>query len=89
VIAVRVVASGRVQGVGFRWHTRSEALRLGLTGWVCNRADGSVEVHLEGRDARVDEMLTWLGTGPPTARVDELAIADAAVEGFDGFAIRR
>lgn len=61
---------GRVQGVGFRWWTRAQATRLGLAGTVRNLDDGSVEVHLHGPAAVVDEMVRLLRQGPPGAWVD-------------------
>lgn len=57
---VRAVATGRVQGVGFRYSTRAEALRLGLTGFARNAPDGSVHVEAEGAPDAVDELLEWL-----------------------------
>lgn len=61
--------TGRVQGVGFRWWTRSLAQGLGLTGAVRNLPDGSVAVHARGPDARVDELRARLAEGPPGAHV--------------------
>jgi len=61
--------SGRVQGVGFRWWTRDTAEALGLTGWVRNRPDGSVEVHARGRREQLEELERALQRGPIAARV--------------------
>jgi acylphosphatase len=61
--------TGRVQGVGFRWWTRSLAARLGVVGSVRNAADGSVEVHARGPDAALAELERLLAEGPPHARV--------------------
>ena len=63
---------GRVQGVNFRYYTRLEANRWGLTGWVSNRFDGSVEVVAEGEKAALKKLLTFLHRGPPSARVDRV-----------------
>lgn len=60
---------GRVQGVGFRWWTRSQASRLELTGTVRNLPDGSVEVRLRGPAEKVDELARLLAQGPPGAHV--------------------
>ncbi len=80
--AVRVVIRGRVQGVWFRGWTFDEASRLGLDGWVRNRADGSVEALFAGPAAAVDEMLRRCRRGPPTATVDAVeAHADQAPAG--------
>ncbi len=61
--------TGRVQGVGFRWWTRSLATELGLTGAVRNHADGSVVVHARGSDAQLADLRGRLAEGPPGARV--------------------
>lgn len=61
--------TGRVQGVGFRWWTRSLATELGLTGAVRNLADGSVAVHARGSDAQLAALRARLADGPPGARV--------------------
>jgi acylphosphatase len=89
VIAVLARVTGRVQGVGFRWFTRGEAQRFGLTGWVRNLPDGSVEVHLEGPERVVDEMIAWLGHGPPAALVEDLVVEPVEVAGHPGFTIER
>jgi acylphosphatase len=64
-----VAVRGRVQGVGFRWFVRERARALGLTGWVRNRQDGSVEVLAEGSDTALRELLDVLRAGPSGARV--------------------
>ncbi|XZG69017.1 acylphosphatase [Chitinibacteraceae bacterium HSL-7] len=83
--SVLVRISGKVQGVGFRWATVTEARRLKLTGWVRNRRDGSVEAHFEGPSATVDAMLAWCNTGPVHARVDAVALSDTPPGGFVSF----
>jgi len=64
--------TGVVQGVAFRYYTRDEASRLGLTGWVRNLADGSVQVLAEGPRAALEELGAWCAHGPPAAEVDHL-----------------
>jgi acylphosphatase len=64
--------SGRVQGVGFRWWTRSLATRLGLSGSVRNLPDGSVEVHARGSDDGLRALRAELAEGPSGARVDHV-----------------
>jgi acylphosphatase len=76
VIRIRVVVEGRVQGVFYRDSCRREAQRLGVSGWVRNRADGSVEVVAEGPRERVEDLLTWCRQGPPRASVTKLSVTD-------------
>jgi acylphosphatase len=64
---------GRVQGVSFRHHTTQQARQLGLTGWVANREDRTVEVVAEGEKTSLDALLRWLHHGPPAARVERVA----------------
>jgi len=71
-LCLRVIVYGRVQGVGFRYYTRREAKRLGLTGWVRNLSDGSVEAVINGDPGQIDIMKQWLNHGPSSAVVDVL-----------------
>ena len=64
--------NGRVQGVGYRWSLCVEATRLGLTGWVRNRRDGSVEALVHGPLEAVEALLVWAHRGPSMARVDSV-----------------
>lgn len=83
--AARFLVSGRVQGVFFRASTRTEAVRLGLTGYARNLPDGRVEVHAEGDIAAIAALEQWLKHGPPLARVEALLREAMAVQGGDGF----
>ncbi|HXE98314.1 MAG TPA: acylphosphatase [Dongiaceae bacterium] len=71
-----VIVHGRVQGVAFRHHTCRRALELGVTGWVRNLPDGSVEGLFEGDDTAVKALVEWCRSGPPAARVDRLDVRD-------------
>jgi acylphosphatase len=75
-ITRRLVISGYVQGVYYRDSMRIEADRLGVTGWVRNRRDGTVEAMVQGEAARVETIIAWARHGPPAARVDNLEIGD-------------
>jgi acylphosphatase len=86
-VRVRVVVSGRVQGVFYRDSCRAQAQRLGVRGWVRNRSDGSVEVVAEGPRERVDQLLAWCREGPPRATVSGLAVTDEPVAAERGFRI--
>jgi acylphosphatase len=69
---IHLVVRGRVQGVYFRASAQREARRLGLTGWVKNRADGAVELVAEGEEDQVKDFLSWAQHGPSTARVEKI-----------------
>ena len=74
---------GQVQGVGFRYSTRQEAQRLGLSGWVRNCPDYTVEVTATGKNDLLDAFEQWLHLGPPGARVQQVEtslLADADVQ---------
>ena len=74
MIRVHVRVHGRVQGVYYRATAQEEAQRLGLVGWVRNRADGTVEAAAEGEDAAVESFLTWCRRGPERAHVDDVEV---------------
>jgi len=63
---------GRVQGIGFRWSLSAQAKALGLSGWVRNRRDGSVEALIHGDAEAVEALTAWAYRGPPGARVDRV-----------------
>lgn len=87
---VRILVSGRVQGVFYRASARDKALSLSLTGWVCNLADGGVEVLAEGSHAGIASFIEWCACGPRLARVDKLEVIDEPYAGeFSGFDVRR
>jgi acylphosphatase len=71
---LHAVVRGTVQGVGFRATTSYEARKLGLSGWVRNRPDGSVEVEAEGDDKPLDDFVAYLHKGPLGAHVDSVAV---------------
>jgi len=83
-MAKHLVISGRVQGVGFRYSMVEEAERLGVTGWVRNRREGTVEAVVDGDARSIDAILAWARRGPPSARVTEVRVSESA-ESFDSF----
>jgi len=86
-MAKHLVISGRVQGVGFRYAMAEEAERLGATGWVRNRRDGTVEAVVDGAAGAVDALVAWARRGPPSAHVTEVQITEIA-ETFERFETR-
>ena len=75
MMRVQLVVSGRVQGVSYRWHTRARAADLGLTGWVRNRREGTVEVLAAGPRPQLEALISWCRTGSPAAEVDEVDVS--------------
>jgi acylphosphatase len=69
-VRVRVVVTGRVQGVFFRDGCREQARAEGVGGWVRNRGDGAVEAEFEGSRPAVERLIGWCRSGPARARVD-------------------
>lgn len=86
----RIVVRGHVQGVSFRAYTQAHALRLGLSGWVRNLADGSVELEAQGALPLLERLVLACAEGPPAARVDGLELEPReVVAGELGFQLRR
>lgn len=87
---VRVVVSGRVQGVFFRASTRDVAVRFGVRGYVRNLPDGRVEAVLQGDRAAVEKVVAFMREGPPGAHVAEADIEwRAPSDAWDDFLVRR
>jgi acylphosphatase len=78
---VRMVVRGRVQGVFFRAATAQEACGLGLTGWVRNRPNGTVEIRAEGPRRNLEMLLAWAHQGPPAAHVSGVEVEWSEHEG--------
>lgn len=73
-VRVHCLIHGRVQGVYFRAATQRQAQQMGLTGWVCNCPDGTVEVLAEGEQADVQNLVAWCHHGPTGARVTRVEV---------------
>lgn len=81
---------GKVQGVFFRESSRAEAMRLGLTGWVRNHSDGTVEAVAEGAPDALEDFIRWCHRGPPSARVSHVERAEGEPSGeFRTFTVER
>ena len=87
---VRVTAwvRGDVQGVGFRWWTRAQALELGLVGWARNTQDGRVEIVAEGLDHGCEELVRRVESGTTPGHVDSVVVQWSAPKGLEGFVER-
>ena len=89
ILRKHFLAEGIVQGVGFRHHTAVTASRLGLTGWVRNLPDGSVEIQAQGSAKPLEMFEEWIRSGPHPATVRRLTILESPpLEGEPGFGIR-
>jgi acylphosphatase len=84
----RAIVHGHVQGVFFRDSVRRLAERLGVSGWVRNNWDGTVEAVLEGDRDGVESVVAFMREGPRGARVDRVDVADEEPEGLFGFDVR-
>lgn len=86
---VHLIVRGRVQGVYFRASARERARQLGLSGWVRNCPDGSVEIVAEGEPGRLEQLVMWSHSGPPGALVTDLDVKWQEATGeFVGFVVR-
>jgi acylphosphatase len=81
IVARHYIVTGRVQGVGFRYFAQDAAVREGVSGFVRNRPDGSVEAHVEGEIEAVTRVERALAQGPPGSRVEHLAVEPAPPTG--------
>lgn len=88
MVRYRVVVTGEVQGVWFRESCRRQAVAVGVTGWVRNLRDGSVEAVLEGDPDAVERVMAWMRVGPPHAVVAHLDAHAEPPLGESSFAVR-
>lgn len=84
---VHVIVRGEVQGVGYRYTMKIVAMEAGVSGWVRNRRDGTVEAEIEGTPEQVDEVLAWMAGGPPGSFVSNAEVTDAAPTAQRGFEV--
>lgn len=80
-----ITIKGRVQGVGFRYNARRQALALGLDGFVKNMPDGSVYIEVEGNPMSLDEFVDWCRSGPSGSRILDVIVSISNLEGLIGF----
>ncbi len=95
IIAKRVLVSGKVQGVGFRFALADKARSAHIQGWCRNLPTGQVECLMQGEASKLNALLDWLQQGPPGAIVENVTIEDQAVlepmlgESIQAFEIRK
>jgi acylphosphatase len=80
--------TGRVQNVGFRYHTRKTAQDLNISGFVKNEPDESVYAEATGEEDNLDRFILWCHSGPDWARVDEVKIQVMPYHAYNGFLVR-
>jgi acylphosphatase len=89
VKTIMITISGRVQGVFFRQSTKDQAIRLGIGGFVCNLADGRVQVVCTGTREQLDALIAWSRQGPPRALVTNVEWNEQPLQDFRSFTIAR
>ncbi|WP_318436321.1 acylphosphatase [Photobacterium leiognathi] len=87
-LCIRANVTGRVQGVGFRFHTAHEGLKYSLKGYAKNLPDGSVEIMACGEESDIDSLLLWLANGVKLADVQSINTERLEWRHMDGFAIK-
>lgn len=80
-----ITIKGRVQGVGFRYNARRQALALGLDGFVKNIPDGTVYIEAEGNPTALNELVNWCQEGPSGSRIIDVKVSISNLEGLTGF----
>ena len=86
---INIKVTGRVQGVYFRAHTQKAAKKIGLTGWVRNKSDGSVEILAQGKKAALDKLIQWCHQGSPSSKVVDVIVNNFDTdEIFEDFVVR-
>ena len=89
MVRARLLISGIVQGVGYRWSCKRAAQALGVTGWVRNLSDGRVEAVAQGAKEQVEQLIAWCYRGPEEARVSDISVSyEETAEEFQDFGIR-
>lgn len=84
----KFIVSGRVQGVGFRYHTCHEGLKQGLSGYAKNLTNGDVEVVANGTEAALNVFYSWLKQGPSTSAVESVEMLEIEFQHLSGFKIK-
>lgn len=88
MVCFRVLISGQVQGVGYRYSTKEKAQTLGIVGWVRNLSNGKVEALIVGNHRQIESMMAWFHIGPPAASVSTVEAEEENTQEFKSFDIR-
>lgn len=84
-----ITVTGKVQGVFYRNSTQKKGTELGLSGYVMNKADGSVFIEAEGEEESLKKLVEWCHIGPLLAKVSAVKVQENSIVGFEGFVVRR
>ena len=87
--SIRINVFGDVQGVFYRQSAKEAAIKLGITGFVMNLPDGTVEITANGTKEQLEKYVSWCRHGPPKATVTDLKITELPLQQFDHFIIKR
>ncbi len=85
---VRIIVSGKVQGVFFRKYTFDVASKLGVTGYVMNMPGGNVKIEASGDEKLLEDLVSWCRSGSPGAEVEEVEVTKLPLTNYSGFTIR-
>ena len=88
-ICIKAIITGKVQGVFYRDNTRQQAEMLGITGWVKNNNDDTVELHACGEKTKIQLLIDWLHKGPTRAEVTQVNWVEIPIENYEQFSIIR
>jgi acylphosphatase len=83
--SLKIIVSGRVQGVFYRASTKAVADQMGIRGIIKNKKDGSVYIEAEGDESFMDDFIDWCKYGPDDARVDDIVIEEIEVKNYRNF----
>ena len=89
IICIHAIVRGKVQGVFYRDNTRQQAEARGITGWVKNNKDGSVELQACGEGSKIQLLIDWLHQGPERASVTKVDWHEIPLEKYEEFVILR
>jgi acylphosphatase len=85
----QITIIGKVQNVGFRYHTHEKAIQLNIKGFVMNKANGNVYVEAEGIEDSLMRFINWCNRGPKWAHVNELILIEQPICNYETFEIKR